>query len=515
MDNSKLNTNDLAKQLDFSHELVKVSINDVELYNIHELIITRTINQHVILKCSGVIPGADDHQRAPVKGFDATAAIVVEVFKIKQMGALNGTSEHQSGNGDGQILFQGRIRQFETLFKNDVYTFELEGVSYTDALDLARDSQSFQNTGLSYRAVVQQTLQPFPEARFMDRGGEAAIGALVVRYYETAWSFLARLASWSNTGLVADATTAQPRFWWGVPCQNEWTVEREYYTIHNDCEFAEVVAENGLVNETSCNGLYYEVTGLTQLFQLGDQVNFNGRTLYVAQAVSRMTDSKLWHDYHLTTQAGLKQPRLANQPIGGVSLSGKVIAVADDTLKVHLDIDASQDEATAWKFPCATLYSAEGHLGWYCMPEIGDLVKVFFPVSVESAGYVNCSVRPKGEASANDKINDPDIRYLRTPQRRELRFDQTGVAIRTEKDAGSSTGAALTIRFDQDQGIIINSDQDIMLDAQTDLTFNSEQIALTAVKGVTLTCRESKLVFEPQLVHVEGTEINRAEGKTE
>jgi phage baseplate assembly protein gpV len=510
----KTNTKNISKTVDFSHELVKVSINNVELSNIHELTITRAINQHVTMSCSGVISGSDDGQRAMIDSFNATATIVVEVANLNQLGVLTGESECQTGNASGQILFQGRIRSIETLYKNGVYTVNVTGVSYTDVLDLIVSGQSFQDLGLSYQAVVQQTLQPFPEARFMDVIGSATtIGELVVRYQEAAWPFLIRLASRLNTGLVADATAAQPRFWFGVPCQNEWTVERASYTVHKNCQVAEVAAQNELISETSGdNGLYYELNGLKQLFQLGDQVNFNGQTLYVSQVVSRMTDSVIWHDYRLTTKAGLKQPRLLNQAIVGAGLGGRVIAVEADTLKVHLEIDAGQDETTAWNFPCATWYSAAGHIGWYCMPEIGDYVEVFFPNNVETAGYVTCSVRQNGGTVATDKITNPDVRYLRTPRRRELLFDQTGITITTEKDQQNSAGADLKIRFDQDRGIIVNSDQDITLAALTDLTLQAGQLVLTANKVVTLVCKESKLIFEPQLLRIEGTEINRADG---
>jgi phage baseplate assembly protein gpV len=517
IDVPKPNVQNMVSKVDFSHELIKVSINDVELSNIYELVITRAINQHVILNCSGVLPGGDDRQRAMVERFDAAATIVVKILKINQLGALTGQSENQSGNNDGQILFRGRIRSIETLYKNGVYTITLTGVSYTDELDLVVSSQSFQDPGLSYQAVVQQTLQPFPEARFMDViGSGTTIGELIVRYQEPAWPFLVRLASCLNTGLVADATGAQPRFWFGVPCQNEWTVEQAYYMVHNNCELNETAAQNGLLGETSGDqGLCYEVNGLKHLFQLGDQVNFNGQTLYVSQAVSRMTDAAIRHDYLLTAKAGLKQPQLLNQPIVGVSLGGRVIAIEADTLKVHLDIDTGQDETTAWNFPCATLYSAEGHTGWYYMPEIGDYAEVFFPSNVETAGYVTCCVRQEGKTAATDKITDPDVRYWRTPERREILFDKTGITISTEKNPENSTGADLKIRFDQERGIGISSDQDMTLDAQTDLTLQADRIVLTAPQAVILVCKESKLAFAPQLLQVEGTEINRAEGEDE
>jgi hypothetical protein len=498
----------------FSHEQINVTINEVEIEQIRELTLIRAINRHVVVNFSGVIPGADDRQRETIAGFNATAKIVISVKKIGQIStAMENTTTSAVDNN--QPLFYGRVSRIETWCRNNVYTVNVAGVSYTDELDVIVASQSFQDAGLTYHTVVEQTLQPFPKARFLDvSGGATTIGTLIIRYQEKAWPFLVRLASRLNTGLVADAASDQPRFWFGVPRPNEWTVERAYYTVSNHCGAYEAAAQNGLISSCENSPCYYGINGLKQLFQLGDQVNLNGQILYVFQAVSRVIDSELRHDYILTTQAGLRQPFSPNRPIAGLSINGKVIAVANDTLKAHLEIDSQQDADTAWSFPCATIYSSEGHTGWYCMPEIGDTVKVYFPGTTEASGYVTCSVRQTVGASAGDQITDPDLRYLRTPYQRELVFDQEGVAISTEKDAPNS-GARLKIRVDQNQGVIVSSDHDLKIDAQADLETQVGQINLSAAQTVEFICKESKIVIGPQMIRIEGTRINRAEGESE
>jgi hypothetical protein len=84
--------------------------------------------------------------------------------------------------------------------------------------------------------------------------------------------------------------------------------------------------------------------------------------------------------------------------ITGISLKGKVLDIIKDKLKVQLEIDNSQNRSKAWKFSYATPYAAEGHSGFYCMPEQRDTVLINFPTHKESDAFGTNSIRKTNKA---------------------------------------------------------------------------------------------------------------------
>ena len=90
-----------------------------------------------------------------------------------------------------------------------------------------------------------------------------------------------------------------------------------------------------------------------------------------------MTNISLY--LHTDTSFKLIEKKKYNEHIDGISWKGEVLERIQDRVKVHLEIDDYQDPGTAWEFPYSTLYTAEGHSGFYVMPEKGDTVYINFP----------------------------------------------------------------------------------------------------------------------------------------
>ena len=102
--------------------------------------------------------------------------------------------------------------------------------------------------------------------------------------------------------------------------------------------------------------------------EIGDQVSIQGNSLYVREVRLRLKGSVFLCSCTATTKSGISAAKICHPYISGVTLDGKVLKAQDDTVKVHLSIDLSQEEGKAYPFPYATGYSAEGHTGWYVMP---------------------------------------------------------------------------------------------------------------------------------------------------
>ena len=61
-------------------------------------------------------------------------------------------------------------------------------------------------------------------------------------------------------------------------------------------------------------------------------------------------------------------------------------------VQVQFDEDENKEGCGRHWFDFATVYSTPDGAGWYCMPEVGDEVRVVFPDNYEEHAYVASSV---------------------------------------------------------------------------------------------------------------------------
>lgn len=119
------------------------------------------------------------------------------------------------------------------------------------------------------------------------------------------------------------------------------------------------------------------------------------------------------------------------------------------------------------------------------MPEIGDYVKLYFPVAREEEGIVTSSVRKSG--AEGDKIDDPSVKYFRTKSGKELMFSEKEIVI-TAKDG------EVLIRLNEESGIEILSKKHVKITAEKDLTINSKQkVVINAGEEISMICKQSNI----------------------
>ncbi len=321
-----------------------------------------------------------------------------------------------------------------------------------------------------------------------------------IYYIETDWEFLKRLASRFNTGLVPAATFDKPKFHFGVPAGSaKGKLEDYHYTTRKKLADYLVYTENGNEGMGEHDFLYYEVES-DKVLQIGDHVTFNKQTLYIYEANTTMKDGLLKHYYTLSTINGMKKSELFNTTISGLSLEGKVLEVAKDHIKVHLAIDDKQDKGKAHWFLYSTGYTAEGHSGWDCMPEINDFVHIYFPSHREEEAIASTSVRKNLDTTATNKLDDPSTKYYRTAFGKEIKLSPTEILI-TAQDGD------IFIRLNEASGIEIYSKKEIKLISEADITVNaSKKILLSAEEEISLQCKESKITMNGS-VQIFGKEV--------
>lgn len=163
----------------------------------------------------------------------------------------------------------------------------------------------------------------------------------------------------------------------------------------------------------------------------------------------------------------------------GSSLTGKVADVARNRIMVDLDIDGP-GRAAYW-FPYSTMSASPDGSGWYCMPEKGDGVRVYFPTRDEREAYAVSAVsshEPKNGDSV-DPMADPDIKYLATVHQKVIKFAEEGIIINA--DNGQATvflGKDGTLSVYGAKNVELTAKEDVSIMAKSHITVAAQETLL-------------------------------------
>jgi len=483
-------------------------------YNIrvNQIEITQQMNEHATLHLTGVIP--DELEDSYVYMTDAETAI--EVLQI-------------ASDGQAIPIFNGLALDVQVKSVLGTYYLEVKAVSHTYVLDVKKKNQTYQDASMPYSELIDVCIADQKGADFMDCVTNGAnLGSFTMQYIETDWEFLKRMASRFHTGLVPDTVHSAAKFYFGVPFQAGGTPEMEAinYRVKKAIGNFLVSSKNHIDGITDSDYMYYEVESL-QPFKIGNEVTFQSKTLYVYKIFSTLKDGLFKHIYTLTPQNGFSVHTTYNQAIIGASIQGKVIDVAGDKIRIHVDFDEGQEKDTAYWFPYSTIYASEDNTGWYFMPELTDNVRIYFPGNRESEGIAISSVSkapPKSGAmlaatnppspgggggggssaappadSRQDpaRMADPDVKTLRTKHGKQILLAPDRIVI---------SGGGLMISLMDDNGISIISDKNITLQATEKVAINAKQIMINANEKIEMTCKENSIKMEDKM-EIKGTEV--------
>ncbi|NLW45858.1 MAG: hypothetical protein GXY86_00740 [Firmicutes bacterium] len=462
-------------------------ISPYELVILTDLRINRKPNYHAQAYFSAVIPEGK-------KDSYVENAIIGDRIEINQA-------------EKGQIvrpLFKGLVTKIKVKTVRDIYYLEVEALSSTYELDIKLKKRSFQNERMSYNELFRKVLQEYKGADCNDQiSNGAELGRFTIQYEETDWQFLKRMASRFRATLIPDPTQDRAKFWLGIPDGKKVEAEDFHFTVSKNLAEYEKASGNYDDGVIETDYIGYELES-SQILNIGDQVKFQGVNLVVAQAQGRVLKGVFKHNYLLTPKTGVRQNPIYNRKITGAAIRGKVIDCQKDRAKIHLEIDETQNQDEACWFPVATLYTAEGHSGWYWMPEPGDEVRLQFPNKHEENAQIIRAIRKDG--ADNPKITDPDIKYLGNAYGKELQLDANVLKFTAKEEKINK----MFIKLDGEAGVEIQSDQIIRIESKNDLMWEGKTIDIRAGLGIYMACDTSSMILDGE-VHGKGT-IAKIEG---
>ena len=365
---------------------------------------------------------------------------------------------YERGEDSDELIFSGMVTKPGFLRTNALYTLEVEGKSHTAKLDYEYKCRSFQNGSSSYEDVMREVSESYG-THFLMHVPDKAIVTPIVQYEETDWAFLKRIATHLNTVLIAQDLGDEPRLYMGAPKYEKELEHMASSTMITDYRRYRYIQSQGF-DVRKWEFEKHKVKSKTRLF-VGDSVIFQGRAFVIEESIARYIDGLFEYEYLLCSESALIQPRQRNEQISGVSIVGSVIDSAHTSVKIHLSIDTEQTLETAYWYP----YASQSNNMFYCMPEKGEDISLYFPDNEESNAIAVNAVRRNGGNSA--KMTNPAIKYMSIPTGQEFKLGETDLSF-TER-------AGLFMTLDDAQGLMMQSHNDIILATGSNIRIDARE----------------------------------------
>lgn len=414
-----------------------------------------------VLQCSGMA-GADCHGYMTVKGH-INADKEDDYLGILQQPEVWASIKVRDESGVEIILFSGIVTEGAVEVQNGLKTLMFTVRTGSFLMDVEEHIRTFQDKGITYEDVMGTLVKPYPSGGcIMCEGKGKAIGRFLCQYQETDWQFAVRLGSCCGAAIFPNYNGYGPKVYFGLP---------------DGTNQGELILTEYVLNQ-SAEGVSYSVK-LREIFNVGDKVSFLGKPCRVISRRTELEAGELCHTYILAEREMPKRSCVYNDKLAGVSLSASVVDVQTTEVCVSILQDENKSSCGSRRFSYATVYSSIDGTGWYCMPEIGDRVRVYFPSNKEDDSYVLHSEHLES-ANKEERVN-PDYKSFMNKQGKEILFKPDSILV--------TNNTGMSLELSDEEGVSIVSDKKITIKSD-------EAIEITSVNGNVDMVASNKIVMD-------------------
>lgn len=482
-----------------SHIVVK----EIHFLAIKECKIAKKVNKHGTAKIVGIIKDEDEEKYLDL----ACSEKYIHVMAV-------------SSQKKEKCIFSGIIENMEmTISDSKVITLNL--ITGTKLLDLKNRTRTFQDASMSYKRILKsnEKLNKKVGANSIFRiDEEKCPGTLITQYKETDWDFAIRMASNCNTCLIPACTIDGAKYYVGIHKeQNPIEVARKNITnlsIKKNVNEYEKIKRRKLFRYEEKDSYIYRFKS-REIYEIGECLDIGvKKRLFVYSVEARFDGQENVNTYILRTAAGFSKVKKYNDTMIGASLGGKILRVTRDEVELALEVDEEYEDTGVRLFPYSTVYSSPDGTGWYCMPEIGDDVRLYFPTNDEKDAYVISAVHIEVSTTTTYSVSSSDDTPPRTEPSHKSFKNSTGKEIRftPSKLVINSPGNA-RIELDDKEGITITSAGSIRFKADRMIEMHSTESTITmdASKGLALRqgdtaqilIKDENITFEGARMHLQ------------
>jgi len=346
-----------------------------------------------------------------------------------------------------------------TTNENEIYYLEIQALTSSFELDIKEKSRSFQNANMTYDELIAQILKEYSGFTFTQNVGKGQkINKPLFQYKETDWNFIKRNISELEGELFCDIINLNNMFYFGIPQEHSYTLDDnlDYKVFKNLKRFHLSGGDDAGYHDTDY--FYYEIKRRC-IFEIGSEISYKQKNLYVREYEAYSDKQQIFYKYRLCRKNGLWQDIIYNKLLRGATLEGKVLAVKEELVKLHLDIDENEDEGFWFPFlpPSVNIM--------YSMPLAGTSVRLYFPnESSEKPIIVGCA-RKNGDTC--EKTVEPSKRYYETEHGSEIAMIPDALTIK------GGCKETLSISFEDNVGVTLTSPKKLSLNAGGEIEINT------------------------------------------
>jgi len=398
-------------------------------------------------------------------------------------------------------LFAGIIFNCEIRHRGGSREADLRAVSGSIYLDHVKKSRSFQETGMSYKEIINNLLKDTQNASFLYFAENKTLEKPVIQYQESDFSFAVRMASHQNTCIYSDTTDSMPKLIYGLPKGKErGEISVCSYRMGMESHYRKGTdkKENLLFYDIACKDNY----------DIGDTVWLHGKKLRVCSKKGILQKGLMYFNYILSTDSWTWREKIYHPLFPGISLKATVLQCRQEYVRLHLDIDPVQDRERAYFF----LWKPETGNLMYCMPEVGTKVYLNIAAREEGDAYaVNC-IRLNGTECPETQI--PPNRYLSNEFNKNVKMHPTLLEFQG-RDKGTSD-SIFSLR--DDSGVLFQTNQSFTVKAEKGVQFSGKKVKLLSSQEFTAVKKD---ILSPTVMNLNHTidilggkgKITSSEGK--
>ena len=359
-----------------------------------------------------------------------------------------------------KLMFFGIIKGCDIQSNGDVHELSLEIVSQSITMKKKEHFRTFQKTSTSYDEILELIVKEYDKVAFINAAKkQGMVNGFSCQYRENDWEYIKRLAGNNEDVIYLDYMTEGVRFFMGVPNGRDiGEIKSEYY------EFGTVEKEYFGI---SFEDVTYKLV-LRDIYDIGDNVNFNREKLKVISRKSRFEHNEIIHEYLLVREGSLRGVPYDNERLSGAAVFRKVTGVENELMSVALD-DDENDNGGQSLLSYVTIYSSPDGGGWYCMPEIGDRVMVKFPDSKDSNAYVQNAVH----VGAGNGRDNSKVKFFKNKEGKEIRLSPESIII--------TNNNGTSIELIDDGGVYIKSRGVLSIDANLEVDIESKSSSIKVI----------------------------------
>lgn len=436
-------------------------VTQYDIKHITEVKIENDVNKHAKLILTGIV---DDSVAASCVE-DTDDETVITVYYEK--------------DDDTFVLFNGLVTNIKTTADNYVYSICIEAHSLTYVMDINKVKRDFQNTSMTTHELIDHVMKPYKGAVYDINIPNEPIGQYILQYNETDYEFLKRIVSKYHMGVISAMELEHIHVYFGTPeVPVNPSLEINNYTISKAVEEFNDIKANDFEGAAETDFITYKIR-TDEIFNVGENFNIEGQKYYVKKVSFDMKEASFNNVYELRPKGGLIQKRLYDMNLIGISIAGSIAEVQRDRVKINLDGIDSVSGASYW-FPYSTVAASPDGGGWYCMPEVGERIRMNCPTKDEGEAYVVNAIEGS-DGNGNERMSNPDNKSLQASGQ-EVNFTPNGVNL-------SCCGGQASMNLNKDGTIDISGQNNITISCGSSLNLRSEkEINISAQGGIKINC---------------------------